>query len=61
MKQKKRYKKSKAGESSKPFNKSKYRRLKEELKPDIFFYKCDVPIRTEELPHFAKQMQSTVV
>ena len=53
--------KNKAGEAAKPFNKPKYRRFKEEMKPEIFFYKCDVPIRTEELPPFAKAMQSKVV
>ena len=60
-KQKKRYTKNKSGQPTKPFNKNKYRQFKEKLKPEIFFYKCDVPIRTEELPPFAKQMQSKVV
>ena len=34
---------------------------KEALAPQCFFYHCDVPKRTEEIPVFAKPMQSKVV
>jgi len=31
------------------------------MKPELFFYKCDVPTRKEEIPPFSKAMQATVV
>ena len=40
---------------------TKYKRFKEQLQPEVFLYKCDVPARAEDLPPFAKQMQSTKV
>ena len=60
-KQKKYLTKSRNGISYKPFDKIKYKRFKEELKPELFVYKCDVPFRTEEIPPFSKTMQSKVI
>ena len=31
------------------------------MKPEVFFYQCNVPIRTEEVPVFAKNMTTTTV
>ena len=60
-KQRRREENAKADEPTKPFDRRKCKRLNEELKPEVFFYKCNVPIRTEELPPFAKEMKATVV
>ena len=53
--------KSRNGIPDKPFDKTKYKRLKEQLRAETFTYKCDVPKRSEDIPLFAKTMQSKVV
>lgn len=45
----------------KPFDKNKYRQAKAEIKPECFFYRCDIPERQEEIPIEFKTMQSKVV
>ena len=61
-KQEKRYQKAKQGiNDGKPFDKKKYRKAKEALKAESFFYKCEVPPRQEDVPVFAKEMGSHVV
>ena len=45
-KQTKRRKKTKEGlATDKPYDKKKYKKAKEEIKPETFFYKCEVPQR----------------
>mmetsp|Transcript_3421 Transcript_3421/g.4525 ORF Transcript_3421/g.4525 Transcript_3421/m.4525 type:complete len:361 (-) Transcript_3421:254-1336(-) len=62
-KQEKRYHTAKNNPQAvvKPFDKQKYRELKAELKAECFMYHSDVPKRTEEIPLFAKPMQTKVV
>ena len=56
----KRYKKAKKGIiPDKPFDKQKHRKAKTALKPETFFYKCDIPVRTEEVLPFSKTMKTT--
>ena len=46
IKQEKRYKTTKKGQiPDKPFDKAKYKALKAVLKPECFFYQCEVPPR----------------
>ena len=60
-KQEKRYKKAKKGlVPDKPFDKKKHRKAKAALKPEVFFYKCEVPPRQEEIPTFSKNLGSKV-
>ena len=50
-KQEKRYRRAKNDlPVSKPYDKAKYRKAKKELAPECFFYQCEVPRRTEEIP-----------
>ena len=50
QKQEKRYRLAKDNlPVTKPFDKAKYRKAKNDLKPECFFYQCDVPKRTEEI------------
>ena len=35
--------------------------MKDSRKTEIFFYKCDVPAREEEIPLYSKTMTTTVV
>ena len=56
-KQEKRLEKEKMGvKPDKSCNKTKLKKAKEALKPEVFFYKVDIPVRQEEIPTFAKTM-----
>ena len=61
-KQVKRYWKQKDGqEVDKPCDRRKLSKAKTELKPECFFYQCDIPRREEDIPPFAKIMASKVI
>ena len=47
--------------ASKPYNQDKHEQQMKELHPEVFVYKCDVPIRKEELPPFSKASKAVVV
>ena len=50
-KQVKRYEAGKKNQPvSKAFDKAKYRKAKIDLAPECFFYQCDVPKRSEDVP-----------
>lgn len=46
---------------TKDFDKVKYRKAKNDLVPECFFYNCDVPKRIEEIQAFSKVMNNKVV